>query len=387
MRRAAAPGALAAMLLLAACATAPAPRDRTSPGTGAEPFSVLAARFAERAAAQERSGNVHQALQFWRLVAALRPGAAEPARRVVELTARAKADGERHYRDALARLEAGDLHATRRELLLALLADPDHAGALETLKSRLEPDAVAYTVRLGDTFESIAAQHYRDAAKAVLIARANELDPLSRPATGTALLLPSLSTPTRAAPAKKGEALAAEPDEQQETATEMESAAPKVEAPVPAPAPAKPAESAEEQLAKAADLLTAGRFADAAAAAQRLATAEAVGKRARELATQAWFGLGDAELKADNFAGAATAYRKADPALRDIPTALAAVERRKREKAEEFYNDGVRLYINQRLDSAIRSWEQTLELNPEHPKAKKDIAKARALQQKLHDLR
>ena len=47
----------------------------------------------------------------------------------------------------------------------------------------------------------------------------------------------------------------------------------------------------------------------------------------------------------------------------------------------------MRFFINQKLDEAILSWEQTLALNPEHPKAPKDIEKARGLQQKLKELR
>ena len=70
-----------------------------------------------------------------------------------------------------------------------------------------------------------------------------------------------------------------------------------------------------------------------------------------------------------------------------LPAVQDAADTRKREKAEELYNAGVRFFINQKLDEAILSWEQTLELYPEHPKAAKDIAKARGLQQKLKELR
>ena len=72
---------------------------------------------------------------------------------------------------------------------------------------------------------------------------------------------------------------------------------------------------------------------------------------------------------------------------RTLPAVQDAAETRNREKAEELYNAGVRFFINQKLDEAILSWEQTLELYPEHPKAAKDIAKARGLQQKLKELR
>jgi TolA-binding protein len=62
-----------------------------------------------------------------------------------------------------------------------------------------------------------------------------------------------------------------------------------------------------------------------------------------------------------------------EPARKELPAIQDAAEARKREKAEELYNAGVRFFINQKLDAAILSWEQTLELYPEHPKAAKDI--------------
>lgn len=79
--------------------------------------------------------------------------------------------------------------------------------------------------------------------------------------------------------------------------------------------------------------------------------------------------------------------KAAQPARKVGPAAPDALDAGKREKAEELYNTGVRHFINQQLEQAIRSWEQTLELNPDHPKAPRDIEKARGLQKKLRELR
>ncbi|HEY5998739.1 MAG TPA: hypothetical protein VI078_05480, partial [bacterium] len=128
----------------------------------------------------------------------------------------------------------------------------------------------------------------------------------------------------------------------------------------------------------------ANKYEEAAAAAAALADNAAVGARARELAGNAWFAAGDAALRDERYADAASAYRKSE--RQDAAEAIAAVERRKHDKAEESYTAGVRFYINQQLDEAIRAWERTLALNPEHPKAAKDMEKARALQQKLKDI-
>jgi tetratricopeptide (TPR) repeat protein len=413
----------AAALLLAACAGAPpaatpAPQpppapapaepgagvDQTAPAPGAAPFTALAARFTARALKQEAAGDLRRALDSWKVVAGLRPDAAEPRRRVADLAARLKEIAERHFRDGGARLQEGNIEAARKEFLLTLAADPDHADALDALKNRLEPDAASYTVLAGDTFESIAKKQYGDAAKAPIVARANSLDPAGKPSPGTTLALPSLAPPAaKPAPRRTPEAVVEAP-EPPDSGYETEPGAPGgdgAEAATP-PAPAEPAapaapvapagtvkapDPAEAQLAKAQALFQAKKFEEAGAAADKLAGSASVGARAKELAGTAWFAAGEAALKEDRFLEAAAAFRKAEPGRKDAAAALAGVERRKKEKAEEAYNAGVRFFINQKLDDAIRSWETTLALNPEHPKAPKDIEKARGLQQKLKDLR
>jgi hypothetical protein len=297
---------------------------------GAPPFAALAARFRERALQQEQAGEPRRALESWRVVAALRPDAVEPRRRVEELGARLSAEAARRYEAGMARLGSGEIDAARRELLLALAADPGHAAALDALKNRLEPPAATHTVAAGETFEDIAKRYYGDAAKAPLIARLNDLDPAGRPAPGAVILVPSLTpAATKAAQAAKPSLPAAEPVEARDAGYETEPAAiDREDAPGPPPTAAP-------------------------APAPSLAPAPAPP------------------------AAAPSAPPKPDP----------AGAQRRREKAEEAYTAGVRFFINQQLDEAIRSWELTLSLNPEHPKAAKDIEKARALQQKLRDIR
>lgn len=403
MRRLTLPLLTLAALLLAACAGAPPkappapegavvppPAEIVSPAVPAgASFTALVNRMTEQAEKQERAGDLARALDSWKVVAALRPGEAAPGRRVADLTARIATEAERRYRAGLAKLQEGNVEAARRELLLALVVEPDHPGALDALKNRLGPETLAYTVAAGDSFESIAKKHYGDGSKAVIVARVNDLDPASAPAPGTVLSLPYLAPPAKPAAAKRG-APAVESEDAYDTEPAALSPEPAPPAAVPAPAAAEPvqaADPAEAQLATAAGLLKAGRNEEAAAAAEQLASHPAVGKQARELAGNAWFAVGDAALKANKFPEAEAAYKKAEPTRKDAAAALAAVGRRKKEKAEEFYKAGVSAFINEKLDEAVRNWEQTLALNPEHPKAPKDIEKARALQQKLKDLR
>jgi tetratricopeptide (TPR) repeat protein len=366
--------------------------EAAPPVPAAVPFTTLAARFTDRAVQLEQAGDLSLALNAWRVVAALRPEAEEPGRRVDDLAARLDTEAEQRYRDGLARLQSGGIAAARREFLLALAANPEHAAALDALKNRLEPDAVPYTVAAGDTFAGIANKRYGDLAKGALIARANDLDPGSRPTAGAVLTIPSL-TPlfSKAAPAAKKPSAVDERAEPPDSAYDTEPSAitpeiPSTAAPAAVEAP-KPPDPAEEQLSRAGELFRARRYEEAAAAADRLAGNPTVSARAREISGNAWFALGDAASREGRFADAIAAYKKAEPTRKDAAKAVAAVERRMKEKAEEYYSAGVRYFINQQLDEAIRSWEQTLALYPEHPKAPRDIEKARGLQQKLKDIR
>ena len=65
-----------------------------------------------------------------------------------------------------------------------------------------------------------------------------------------------------------------------------------------------------------------------------------------------------------------------------------AVERkedagRKLREADAHYAAGIRRFLAEDLDGAIREWEKTLSLDPAHPKARTDIEKARRLKGRI----
>ena len=52
-------------------------------------------------------------------------------------------------------------------------------------------------------------------------------------------------------------------------------------------------------------------------------------------------------------------------------------------EAESHYAAGMRRFLEEDLEGAIREWEKTLSLEPAHPKARRDIEKARRLKGKI----
>jgi len=74
---------------------------------------------------------------------------------------------------------------------------------------------------------------------------------------------------------------------------------------------------------------------------------------------------------------------KADPANVCVEKIRLAVKKTIKQQAEAYYIQGVKYFLNEELESAIKEWEKTLKLNPEHDKAKKNIKNARSLLEKL----
>jgi len=63
------------------------------------------------------------------------------------------------------------------------------------------------------------------------------------------------------------------------------------------------------------------------------------------------------------------------------------LDRQLLEQAEVHYAKGIRYFLVEELDKAIEEWEETLRLNSDHPKAKKDLQKALRMLENLRKLR
>jgi tetratricopeptide (TPR) repeat protein len=67
--------------------------------------------------------------------------------------------------------------------------------------------------------------------------------------------------------------------------------------------------------------------------------------------------------------------------------ALAELGRQKRKLAEEHYRQGVKFYLDEDLTAAIREWRLALKFYPEHTRAQENIAKTRAILDKLETVK
>ena len=78
-------------------------------------------------------------------------------------------------------------------------------------------------------------------------------------------------------------------------------------------------------------------------------------------------------------------YSNPDKEANDLRNAAQRKEDagRKLREADAHYAAGMRRFLAEDLEGAIREWEKTLSLDPAHPKARRDIEKARRLKGKI----
>jgi tetratricopeptide (TPR) repeat protein len=318
---------------------------------------------------EEAAGRPERALESWRVAAALRPGDEVAVREISRLQDLLAAAADEHFHRGIAFDRKGSPAEARKEFLLALVARPDHAQALDYLKNRLHEDTFSYQVAEGDSYEGIARKFYEDPELAFLVARTNDLDMGTPPLPGRELILPILEDEPTPPPAEK---MAPEP---------------KKPPPTPEPPQKTAVSDGEFRLAKAEGYLEAGSYREALDAAAGIPPGDPAAEAARALINTSLYELGGELERKKQYLDALGSYRKVNPGFRDVKKKIASLEKRIGELAEEHYIAGMQFFINQKLPQAISEWEKTLALSPDHPKASEDIIKAQKLIEELQKIR
>jgi tetratricopeptide (TPR) repeat protein len=108
--------------------------------------------------------------------------------------------------------------------------------------------------------------------------------------------------------------------------------------------------------------------------------------QAKMLFSNASYNLGKKMLNRGDVAKAVGLLNRIEPSYEDTGQLLSLALARMKSLAETHYRDGVKHFINEDLEMAIKDWKKALELNPEHPKARQDIENAERLLDKLKAL-
>jgi tetratricopeptide (TPR) repeat protein len=414
--------------LLPACGCAPL-QPETKHDSAGQSVETTSGAYIQRATSHEKRAELPQAMMAWQVAAQLDKGNARITTAMAALKTRMADEAKMHFTKGLSYFKTQKYDAARTEFLKTIRLDPRHREANHYLKTRLHStDQTTYRVKRGDSYSKIADRTYKDARKAYLIAYFNDRNPHKPLLTGTVLLLPALD-PRFLDPRKEindwlSQARVALDEEQYERVLDLTAKINKVVAGHPDVRRLR--DEARYQLGL--ELIERKRYVEA------IETLNKVGKRhkyrdiaikqarrhireralkdrlqdterylkqrkylevititeeileqnpksskAKELSNAANYILGKQFLDKGEEAKAVQYLKAADKSYQDTEQLLSLALARMRAQAETYYRSGVKHFINEDLEQAVKAWEHALSLNPNHPKARQDIENARRL--------
>ena len=300
---------------------------------------------AAKAAQLEKKGQLREALQRWEMVSAFRPEDRASAKKIQELKREIARRAKNHFNRGESFYKKGATERARKEFLLVLAYDPAHEEALRYLRDRLRDRVYTlYTTKPGDTLEGIAEKTYRDRESVSIIAYFNDMGKDKTLKPGTVLKLPirelsPVASEEKEPEAEKKELISGEERPEEAAAAEL------YEEPEAEPEQLTRDDAHDDLMYMASCLYEDGKYGEARTCAKKV-LAEDIGNR-----------------DANEFMS------------------------KMLEEANRHYRNGIKFFINEKMDEAIEEWQLTLALNPDHPDARRDIEKARDLLKKLGEIK
>jgi tetratricopeptide (TPR) repeat protein len=345
--------ALGAALVLGACATVPSTPELLAPSRA-------------KAKALEHDGQLRPALLEWKVARAIDPNDAEARANEARLTARIEGLVAGKVGDARASLQRGAALRARRALLSALALDPANATAVELLRSIGDVEFVIYTVRAGDTLASLAERYYGDRARGEVIWETNNLPPGKPLGVGAVLRIPEIPGVPFYAPGR--------------------TPAPPTVVAAPPPRGAEPPGAPPDELPEINPLLVDVRdavdrkeFTNALADLDRFLTQNPRDREGAELKKLVLYRQGQAafeEKKYDDSYRALTQLAKLQPDYHDVSKLL---QQARRQVVDRHYQEGIRLFREEKLPEAIAQWKTVLEMEPQNVNARRNLEQAERL--------
>jgi nucleoid-associated protein YgaU len=372
----------AGALTLGACATAEPPRPAQAPPApvvavappppAPEPpkppiRETLAAPHVERAVALERDGFLRRALDEWKIARAIHPDSVVAREGQAKLEAKIEGLVAERVTEGRAALARGSHVEARRRLLMALALDPGNRAVVTLLQDEVrDVEFLVHTVRAGDSLAALAERYYGDRSRGEVIWEANQLPPNPKLAAGTTLKIPEIPGLPFARPRP---------------------AAPVPPAPGPTVvAPSRPDSAREDAppevnplIAEAREAFERNDYTVALGDLDKLLAGDPGNREGLTLKKLVLYRHGKNLLDQKNYPAsyrALTTLAKLQPDYEDVGK---LVQQTKTRIIEHNYQEGIRLYREERLPEAIAAWKAVVELDPQHANARRNIDQAERL--------
>jgi tetratricopeptide (TPR) repeat protein len=385
-------------LLLGACAAAtpppaPPPAAATPPPTAPaapaappptvapvpaplSPRQQLAAGHKDKARRLERSGDLRQALDEWKIALTIDPMDQDAQAGQRQLQTRMDRSITERITQGREALEKGDHLEARRHFLAVLAVDPANQTAFSALQNDVkEIRFVPHTVKAGETLATISERYYGDRSRSEVIWETNQLPPNPRLSAGLVLKIPEIPGVPFVLPELRPKP--PEPVARPDAPPPPETARPTE--------PARPTETVEINplLVGAREALEKGEYQVALADVDRVLAGNAQNPDAADLKKAVLYGLGKSQLGQRKYEDSVRTFvqlARLAPAYQDSPVLLKQARER---AAQQHYAQGLQLYREEKLEDAIAQWKAVLEFEPEHANAKKNIEQAERLLKSL----
>jgi tetratricopeptide (TPR) repeat protein len=379
----------------------------------------------EKATAYEKNDELQTALFYFKIAGALSPDDRDISDKISDLESTVVHKSLEHLQEGVIFFKNKQFKEARYHFLTALRYDPDNKEALNYLQNRLIPkEYIPYRVSENDTLNSISQKFYNNPEKAFLIVYFNDLKPDTDPLPGTLLKLPILESkfiqPTLNIPKEllKAENLLKkrhykavasiterilQNDPTNPTAVNLKNSAYyqvglqlyrekkygeaidmfKKITPESEVVNKSIQDVIEKEFSEAENFLKEKKYTAAIAVAENILSHDKSNKAARDIMNTAVCQNGKSLLIRKKYAEALNVLNSADSGYECVGKTISSVKNAMKKQAGIHYLQGVKYFLNEELESAIKEWETTLTLDPEHIKAKKDIKNAKSLLEKL----
>jgi tetratricopeptide (TPR) repeat protein len=347
---------LACCLTVATCTTV----QDGPPGRSA--FESLIAPQRDKAAALAAQGDLRGASETWKIVLTIDPKdpvALAESKNLDERIQQAIADRMARGREALKR----NVHLEARGHFLAVLAmNPGHKEAFDALQTQVrEVRQLNHTVRAGESLASIAQLYYGDRVRSEVIWETNQLPANPKLTPGMVLKIPEIpGLPFGRQDAPLAGKSAPTPSAgKQETSEETLYANPAL----------TDAKEASERGDYVLALTTIDRFLG-----QNPRSSDAA-----ELKRSVLFQQGKSLFDQNKLVDAMNALNQLLKLSPKDSGATALMTNVRGRLVQEHYNQGIRLFRDEKLQAAIGEWRSVLRYDPSHDAAKRNIEQAERL--------
>jgi tetratricopeptide (TPR) repeat protein len=300
----------------------------------------------QRAQESETVSDWHMAEYLYQIAHQLDPENKDIELKIAFLEKKIKTESEIHFQRGFDYYRNGEFKKARKELLTALRINPDHKEAriylVETIQ---QPEHNLFKVNQKTDLKAIAQEFYNDPEKSFLIAYFNDLPEQASPAIGSTLIVPWVPIQKSAVPF-----------------------------------------DLQENIAKARMYLDSKRFSQVLAITRKIREQEPENLEAMDIENAVYHQIAQEFERFGKYTDALNTMLKVKSENQSTKSYITHLKQMVKDKADKHYRQGVRYFVNEELEKAIKEWERALAIDPTNEMAQKDIGNAKSLLEKLRQI-